>query len=81
MPHFVDGLDHFEATHEGPHGKITSSWTKKGKKVNYTVIIPANSTATIILPVVAGLKPYLDGKVVEGTEMSTGAGTYEFSWK
>lgn len=81
IPHFVEGLDHFEATHEGPHGKITSSWTRKGKKVNYTVIIPANSTATIVLPVIAGLKAYLDGKAVEGGEMSTGAGTYEFSWK
>jgi len=80
-PHFVEGLDHFEATHEGPHGMITSSWTKKGKKVNYTVIIPANSTATIVLPVVAGLKPYLNGKPVEEETVSTGSGTYEFYWK
>jgi alpha-L-rhamnosidase len=80
-PHFVEGLDHFEATHEGPHGTISSSWTKKGKKVSYTVIIPANSTATVILPVVAGLKPYLEGKAVEEDTMSVGSGTYEFNWK
>jgi alpha-L-rhamnosidase len=48
-PHFVPGLDHFEAKHEGPYGPIVSSWKKKGKTVEYNVSVPANSTATLYL--------------------------------
>lgn len=48
-PHFVKGLDHFEAKLEGPFGTIVSSWKKDGEKVVYRVIIPANSTATLNL--------------------------------
>ncbi len=55
-PNFVKGLDHFEARHEGPYGEIVSSWKKSGKKIDYKVIIPPNSTATL----------YIDaGKVIE----------------
>ncbi len=49
-PNFVPGLDHFEASHEGPYGTILSSWKKKRKNVEYRVSIPANATATIELP-------------------------------
>lgn len=49
-PHFVAGLSHFEAWHESPYGRITSSWKRKGKTVVYTVTIPANATATLKLP-------------------------------
>ncbi|SFD89581.1 alpha-L-rhamnosidase [Chitinophaga sp. CF118] len=80
-PNFVAGLDHFEATHNGPYGTISSSWTKTGKKVVYTVIIPPNSTATVTLPVVKGLKPYLNGTVVEEAMTLLQSGTYEFNWK
>jgi alpha-L-rhamnosidase len=79
-PHFVDGLDHFEATHNGPYGMISSSWTKSGKNVSYTVIVPANSTASVMLPVVDGLKAYLNGAVVMGMSLLQ-SGTYQFSWK
>jgi alpha-L-rhamnosidase len=48
-PHFVKGLDHFTATHDGPYGTIVSSWEKNGKKVQYAITIPANSTATLYL--------------------------------
>lgn len=48
-PHFVEGLDHFEAEHVGPFGTIVSSWKKADKKVIYKVVIPANSTATLTL--------------------------------
>ncbi len=49
QPNFVDGLEHFLAEHDGPYGKIVSSWKKEGDKVTYSVKIPANSSATIIL--------------------------------
>jgi alpha-L-rhamnosidase len=48
-PNFVRGLEHFEASHEGPYGTIVSSWKKQRKGVEYKVEIPDNSTATLYL--------------------------------
>ncbi len=47
QPNFVNGLNQFEASHDGPYGTITSSWKRKGKKIELKVSIPANSKATI----------------------------------
>jgi len=49
-PHFAAGLDQFEATHRSPYGLIVSKWKRAGKKVVYTVSLPANTTATLRLP-------------------------------
>lgn len=49
-PQFVKGLDHFEAHHDGPAGRIISSWKRKGRTVLYTMTIPPNSSATLELP-------------------------------
>ena len=49
-PQFVKGLDHFEAHHDGPAGRIVSSWKRKGRTVQYTMTIPPNSIATLELP-------------------------------
>jgi len=48
-PHFVDGLDSFEAGHESPYGRIQSCWERAGETVRYAVSIPPNSTATLFL--------------------------------
>jgi alpha-L-rhamnosidase len=48
-PHFVEGIEHFEALHEGPYGTIVSSWKRNGGSIIYTVIVPANSTASLKL--------------------------------
>jgi alpha-L-rhamnosidase len=48
-PHFVPGLNHFEAKHEGPYGTIISSWEKTKSGIDYRVSVPANSTATLYL--------------------------------
>ena len=78
-PNFVTGLDHFEATHNGPYGRIVSSWKRSGKSVKYSVEIPANSTATIVFP--AG-KAFLDGKIVNtAAPYHVVAGHYEFEIK
>lgn len=61
-PHFVEGLDQFETMHKGPYGTIVSSWEKTGEEVSYSVTIPPNSTATLLLPDGKGTKLYEDGK-------------------
>lgn len=54
-PHFVKGLDHFEATHDGPYGTIRSAWQRSGDRIRYEVTVPANSTAHLFFP--AGMIP------------------------
>lgn len=48
-PNFIPALDQFEASHDGPNGKIISKWEKEGKQLVYTVVVPPNSTATLYL--------------------------------
>jgi len=79
-PHFVDGLDHFEASYNGPHGVILSSWKKTAKGVKYTAIVPANSTASVEIPHIPGKKVFLDGKETLNT-INISAGKYEFELK
>jgi alpha-L-rhamnosidase len=66
-PHFAAGLDNFEAMHRSPYGAIVSKWKREGKKVQYTVSIPPNTTATLRLP----------GQPVQ----MIAAGTYTFECK
>lgn len=60
-PYFPLSLNRFCARHMSPYGQIESSWTSKGKRVNYTVRIPANSYATLTIP---------QGFAVKGQERS-----------
>jgi alpha-L-rhamnosidase len=87
-PHFVTGLDHFEATHEGPYGKIISSWKREGAVVHYSVTVPPNSTATLILPAPDATTPGSRPTNTRTTDVRTtdpgarrtklSAGTYQF---
>ena len=84
-PHFVEGLDHFEATHEGPYGKIVSSWKKKNGRIIYTIVVPPNSGATITLPAMKNQALYENGKLINPKNGSfvriVQAGLYKFEWK
>ena len=48
-PHFVTGLEKFEAQHNGPYGKILSSWKKDNGKIFFDIIVPPNSSATLVI--------------------------------
>ncbi|WP_432714668.1 glycoside hydrolase family 78 protein [Pedobacter sp.] len=79
-PHFVSGLTYFEAEHEGPYGPILSSWKRKGEKVVYEVLVPANSTATVYFPLKDGQHAYQGNKAVSDT-LTIEAGHYQFEIK
>jgi alpha-L-rhamnosidase len=49
-PSFFRELDDASASHQSPYGKIVSQWKREGKKLFYTIVIPANSTADLYLP-------------------------------
>ena len=82
-PHFVKGLNSFQASHAGPFGEIQSSWKREDKKLVYRLVIPANSTASLKL---SGSKISQNGKVVytqqksgdSGYLANLSSGTYEF---
>jgi alpha-L-rhamnosidase len=48
-PNFIPSLETFEASHDGPNGKIISKWERKSGSLIYTVSVPPNSTATLFL--------------------------------
>lgn len=51
-PNFVRELGSFEARHNTPYGEVVSKWewNKRRSAVEYTVSVPANSTATFYAP-------------------------------
>ncbi|MCX4647961.1 family 78 glycoside hydrolase catalytic domain [Streptomyces sp. NBC_01446] len=52
-PQIPVGLDHASTTQDTVRGRITSSWRKTGDKIELTVTIPANSHATVTVPLPA----------------------------
>ncbi|HMF71229.1 MAG TPA: family 78 glycoside hydrolase catalytic domain [Flavitalea sp.] len=66
QPYFVEGLQHFEATHKGPYGNIISSWKKSENMITYNVTVPPNSSATLILKLPKAKNLFENGKIVSG---------------
>jgi alpha-L-rhamnosidase len=82
QPYFVKGLDHFTATHKGPYGEISSAWKRTDSGIIYSVIIPANSSATVHLAFANNQQLFKDGKLQTGVgdayTTTLQAGTYQF---
>lgn len=76
QPNFAATLSHYESEHTGPYGTIKAAWKREGQEVQYSVVIPANSTAELRLQ--AGTTAYLNGKAVP-TNYYIAAGKYQFT--
>ncbi|SDZ96111.1 alpha-L-rhamnosidase [Chitinophaga terrae (ex Kim and Jung 2007)] len=78
-PAFPAELDHFSASHDGPYGRIISSWKREGKNIVYTVTIPANSKAVIRFPQQAKVSE--NGKAVplQAERLTVAAGVHTFT--
>ena len=89
-PHFVKGLTHFEASHQGPYGMIVSKWTKDKRKTEYQVTVPANSNATLVLPALKikeRNQPIENNRFIKivnnenlSTKLSLSPGSYRFTF-
>ena len=91
QPHPTKKLTYSKATFECPYGTIASGWERKDGKVIVKVKIPANTTATIILPA-AGMdkvketgKPLSENTFIKDVKqadnkltMQAGSGDYTF---
>jgi alpha-L-rhamnosidase len=91
-PFIGKGLDFARATYRTMHGEITSGWKRTGKKLKWTIRIPANTTARVHVPSEPGTAVTENGAPMEkaaslrvtGREgrfliCEAGAGTYNFA--
>ncbi|MBB6637148.1 glycoside hydrolase family 78 protein [Cohnella thailandensis] len=78
-------LTHASATYESLYGTIKSSWEKTGQGVAYRFEVPANTTATIMLPgepedLKKGLEEFPDVRYEDGRiAFTAGSGSYQFT--
>jgi len=81
-PNFVTGLEEFKASHKGPYGEITSEWVRVDNNILYSVRIPPNSSATLMVNAdeISGLEYLNDAGAdqVDFTKIELVAGSHEF---
>jgi alpha-L-rhamnosidase len=71
QPHPTKKLEFSRASFETPYGKAASGWERKGQIILVTVKIPANTSATIVLPVSFASKVLANGKsLIENKDFS-----------
>lgn len=62
QPHPSKKLSYSKASFESSYGTIASGWERKGNTIQVTVKIPANTEATVVLPVTSLSKVMESGK-------------------
>jgi alpha-L-rhamnosidase len=93
QPHPTNKLTYSKASFESSYGTIASGWERKGNTITVSVKIPANTTATIVLPVDAASKVTVAGKSLTDIKTFTsvkaenkklniesGSGNYSFEY-
>ncbi|MBR3412570.1 MAG: family 78 glycoside hydrolase catalytic domain [Bacteroidales bacterium] len=55
-PYPIKGLDHVNCSYRSASGLIKSCWKRKGKRFEWDILIPANTTAEVYLPTADGYK-------------------------
>lgn len=77
-PHFVKGLDRFEAEHRSVRGTLKSSWQRDADGIRFTLRVPANTKARLRLDLPEGGSILVDGRRTAYREgMMLGAGMHE----
>ena len=71
----VGDLTFVKATHNSPYGLIASEWHENGKKFDWHIEIPANTTATVYVPA-TGLKA-VTAKGVKASRFENGRAVFE----
>ena len=91
QPHPSTKLTYSKASFESSYGTITSGWERKDGKVIINVMIPANTSATVIIPASSQNKVTENGKALSENpylkdikfsdnklSLQTGSGEYSF---
>jgi len=72
QPHPTKRLEYSKASYESSYGTIASGWERKDNKIIVTVRIPANTTATVKLPVKEASLVTEKGKSISDNTLFTG---------
>lgn len=72
QPHPTEKLEYSKASFESSYGTITSGWERKDNRIIVTVRIPANTTATVKLPVKEASLVTEKGKSISDNPLFTG---------
>src|SRR5690606_10526365 len=81
-PHFPEGLTHVKASYNSVYGEIRSEWRKTDNSFSWEITIPANTSATVRLPLSMNIAtPESEGArsiILTDThiEIELGSGTY-----
>lgn len=92
QPHIGSGFTNVAASYQTQYGKLSSSWKQQDGKLIFNVEIPANTTATVYVPVkdandvIENGQPIATSKTIqvvgkekEYTVVKLGSGKYEFT--
>ncbi|ALJ01746.1 family 78 glycoside hydrolase catalytic domain [Rufibacter tibetensis] len=90
-PEIVGDLTFSKVTYDSPYGVISTDWKRNADTLELSVEIPANTTATVHLPMTATDQIFESGKLVAGNKdlqqlpsengrafLKVGSGTYHF---
>jgi hypothetical protein len=77
QPEVVGDMTFAKAEYQSIYGKIVSAWEKKDGKLNLTVEIPANTSASIKLPVAVTTEVKVNGKPTKNLNLGSGKYTIE----
>ncbi len=93
QPHPTKKLTYSKASFESSYGTVASGWERRGTKIVVSLKIPANTNATIILPVGSDTKTTVNGIAVSGNKnfsnvrlsdkkliLEAGSGDYVFEY-
>lgn len=67
-PHVAEGLDWVEASYGSVCGQIRSAWRKQDRQWTWRVVIPANVSATLLIPAGTSDEVRVNGEGVSQTE-------------
>jgi alpha-L-rhamnosidase len=70
-PYPIDGLDFVNCAYNSVSGRIESHWKREGNRFEWDIVIPANTTAEVCLPMANGyeVKTYSSGKYHLSSEL------------
>ncbi len=71
-------LTYVKASLQTLYGELVSSWKLDGNRFEYSVVIPPNTEATVILPI-TGSRITLNGAAASGQVHKLSAGSYTFA--
>ncbi len=84
-PCFPDELHHVKAWQKTASGMVRSEWTRQDETLNWQIEIPANTTATVCIPVRFGIHPTA-GEAIHSVEekddvilVEVGSGKHTFA--